>query len=134
MTDETDEDLEAAEKTAKENRAHPRFRLNQGVTIRLSNGEFIKAQAVNISIGGIYVEYGAPADEGLVFDLCFDLPFSQEFKRIYVKGKVMRSIFIGSRDAYGIAFCFDGFAKDSESVLKEYIDLRTRQQSSSGSF
>ena len=129
MTDEMDEDLDAAEEAAKDNRVHPRFRLNQGVTIRLSSGEFVKAQATNISIGGVHVEYGSPADEGLVFDLCFDLPFSREFKRVYAKGKVTRSICIGARDIYGIAFRFEGFAKDSEAVLEEYIDLRSGQES-----
>ena len=134
MTDEMVDDLAVIEEPAKENREYPRFRLNQSVTIRLSNGEFVKGRLVNISAGGVYVEYGAPADEGLVFDLCFDLPFSQEFKRVYVKGKVIRCICIGGKDVYGIAFCFEDFAKDSKAVLEEYIDLRVRQQSSSGSF
>jgi hypothetical protein len=123
MSDEMDE------AAGKENRRDPRFRLNLGVTIRLSCGEFTKGIGVNISIGGIYVEYGAPADEGTVFDLCFDLTFSQDIKRVFARGKVVRSILIGGKDVYGLAFVFESFAKDTELVLEEYIEYRSRTQS-----
>ena len=143
MTDETDEfekaseaeeDFGAIEEASIENRVHPRFTLNQSVTIRLSNGEFVKAQAVNVSTGGIYIEYGSPADEGLEFDICFDLLLSNEFKRVFARGQVMRSVLLGGKDVYGIAFSFKSFAKDSEAVLEEYIDLKISQQSGSVSF
>jgi len=127
LDDEMDDELSVDGEATKENRNHPRFRLKQGVTIRLSNGDFARAQGVNISIGGIFIEYGAPADEGLVFDLCFDLPLSKEIKRVLVKGKVVRSIFVGSKSSYGIAFRFESFAKDTEEVLQEYIDMRSGQ-------
>jgi len=107
-----------------ENRQHQRFRVNLTVFIRLSNGELARANAVDISMGGIYIEYGASADKDKVFEMAFDLPFKDDFRRVLVKAKIVRSIVIGSRNMYGLAFIFTEFAKDTDQVLAKYLELR----------
>ncbi|RDH81666.1 MAG: hypothetical protein DIZ80_16500 [endosymbiont of Galathealinum brachiosum] len=110
-----------------EQRSHERFRVSLKVFIRLSDGSIVHGQAVDLSMGGIYIEYGAPADEGKVFELAFDLPFTDEFKRVLVKARIVRSIVIGSRSLYGLAFVYTEFAKDTDKVLEKYLKLRKTQ-------
>jgi c-di-GMP-binding flagellar brake protein YcgR len=112
----------------KERRCHIRYRVSLPVHIRLSSGELAKATAVDISSGGIYVEYGASADEGRVFEMLFDLPFDHDFQRVYVKAEVVRSVVIGNRHVYGIAFNFVEFARGTDKVLKKYLELRGLKQ------
>ena len=107
-----------------ENRQHQRFRVNLTVFIRLSNGELARANAVDLSMGGIYIEYGASADKDKVFEMAFDLPFKDDFRRVLVKAKIVRSIVIGSRNMYGLAFIFTEFAKDTDQVLAKYLEFR----------
>ena len=109
---------------ASDNRRHQRFKVSLTVFIRLSSGELARAHAVDLSMGGVYIEYGAPADKDKEFEMAFDLPFKDSFQRVLVKAKVVRSIVIGSRNMYGLAFIFTEFAKDSENVLAKYLDLR----------
>jgi len=115
--------------SSSDKRAHERFRINLKSYIRLSDGSVIHAQAVDISMGGIYIEYGAPADEGKVFEIAFDLPFTTDFKRVMVRARVVRSIVIGSRGVYGLAFVFTEFIKESEETLEKYISLRKQMVS-----
>ncbi|MCW9015256.1 MAG: PilZ domain-containing protein [Gammaproteobacteria bacterium] len=141
MADEVEEFLIEARKRAgildqappqtkqKEKRKHTRFRVNMPAFIRLSSGDVVKAQAVDLSMGGMYIEYGSPADAGKVFELLFDLPFDNDFKRVYVKAEVVRSIIIGDRDVFGIALVFREFARDTEQVLGKYLDLRALKRS-----
>lgn len=75
-------------------------------------------------MGGAYVEYGAPAEKGKVFELAFDLAFTKGFKRILVKACVARSIVIGGRGIYGLGFIFVEFHRDTDKVLEAYIKLR----------
>jgi hypothetical protein len=110
-----------------EQRVHERFRISQKAFIRLSDGSVVHGQAVDISNGGIYIEYGAPADEGKVFELAFDLPFTTEFKRVLVKARVVRCVVIGNRALYGLAFVFTEFAKQTDEVLNSYLKLRKLQ-------
>lgn len=127
--DEVVEEGGAEEAPVEDKRAYRRFRISLKVFIRLSDGEIAQAQAVDLSMGGIYVEYGAPADVDKEFEMAFDLPFKTEFKRVLVKAKVVRSIVIGSRNVYGLAFVFTEFGKDAEQVLQKYIELRELQTS-----
>ena len=115
-------------KQGRERRLHVRYRVSLPVYIKLSSGELAKATAVDVSSGGIYVEYGASAEEGKVFEMLFDLPFDQDFQRVYVKAKVVRSFVIGNRDVYGIAFNFIEFARGTETVLNKYLELRSLKQ------
>lgn len=110
-------------------RIHERFKINFKAFIRLSDGSIAQAQAVDISMGGIYIEYGAPAEEGKVFDLAFDLPFSNEFKRVLVKARVVRSVVIGSRSLYGLAFVYTEFGNATDKILEQYMKLRISQTS-----
>ena len=110
---------------ASESRQHQRFKVSLTVFIRLSSGELARAHAVDLSMGGIYIEYGAPADKDKVFEMAFDLPFKDDFRRVLVKAKIVRSIVIGNRNMYGLAFVFTEFAKDTDQVLAEYIELRS---------
>ena len=112
---------------SSDQRSHERFRVSLKVFIRLSDGAIVHAQAVDLSMGGVYIEYGAPADEGKIFELAFDLPFTTEFKRVLVKARVVRSIVIGSRSVYGLAFVYTEFAKDTDKVLEQYLKLRKTQ-------
>jgi len=108
----------------KEQRIHERFRINLKTLIRLSDGSAVKAQAVDISMGGIYLEYGASADAGKVFELAFDLPLTNEFERVIVKARVVRTVVIGSRGLYGLAFVFTEFAAGAEKHLEAYMQQR----------
>lgn len=114
--------------SAADQRQHPRFRVNLTIHIRLSSGELVSGVAVNISKGGLYIEYGAPADPDDEFEMLFDLPFENDFRRVYARAKVIRSVIIGGKDVYGIAFAFTSFAKDTEEVLEQYLDYRSVQQ------
>jgi len=114
---------------AANKRIHERFKINFKAFIRLSDGSIAQAQAVDISMGGIYIEYGAPAEEGKVFDLAFDLPFSNEFKRVLVKARVIRSVVIGSRSLYGLAFVYTEFGNETDKFLEQYMKLRKSQTS-----
>jgi len=121
----TNESVEDSKVSAEsDNRQHQRFRINLTVFIRLSNGELARANAVDLSMGGIYIEYGASADKDKVFEMAFDLPFKDDFGRVLVKAKVVRSIIIGNRNMYGLAFIFTEFAKDTDKVLANYLKLR----------
>ncbi|VAW58164.1 hypothetical protein MNBD_GAMMA11-373 [hydrothermal vent metagenome] len=115
---------EYVEAPASEQRIHERFRVSFKVLIRLSNGEVAHAHAVDLSMGGIYIEYGAPADPGVEFEMAFDLPFTDEFKRILVKAKVVRTVVIGSRNLFGMAFVFTEFAQSTDEALGKYLQLR----------
>ncbi len=108
-------------------RIHERFRVSFKVLIRLSNGEIAHAHAVDLSMGGIYIEYGAPADPGVEFGIAFDLPFVDDFKRVLVRAKVVRTVVIGSRNLFGMAFVFSEFAGDAQEVLSKYLKLRGLQ-------
>jgi len=112
---------------AMDQRLHERFRINFKAFIRLSDGSIARAQAVDISMGGIYIEYGAPAEPGKVFDLAFDLPLVNEFKRVLVKARVVRSVVIGSRSLYGLAFVYTEFANETDKTLEQYMKLRKSQ-------
>lgn len=114
---------------SSEQRTHERFKINYKALIRLSDGSVTQGQAVDVSLGGIYIEYGASADEGKVFDLAFDLPFTAEFKRVLVKARVVRAVVIGSRGVFGLAFVFTEFINESESILENYIKLRKLKMS-----
>ncbi len=108
-------------------RVFERFRVSFTAHIRLSDGNVAHAHAVDISLGGIYLEYGAPADEGKEFEVAFDLPFVNDFKRVFARAKVVRVVVIGNRNMYGLAFVFTDFVKDSRGVLEKYIQLRKLQ-------
>lgn len=118
------EKTSTSDKNAEEKRKHARFRISLPVGIRLSDGDIARAQAVDVSMGGIYVEYGAPADAGRQFEMAFDLPFDKDFKRVHVRAEVVRSIVIGGKDVFGIAFIFKEFVKDTDKVLEKYLELR----------
>ena len=126
-SDDTPENQPKKSAATAEQRVHERFRISLKAFIRLSDGSVVRGQAVDISNGGIYVEYGAPADEGKVFELAFDLPFTTEFKRVLVKARVVRCVVIGSRALYGLAFVFTEFAKETDEVLDKYLKLRKLQ-------
>ena len=119
---------EQQEPRGAEKRVHHRYRVNFSVHIRLSSGDLAKATAVNLSQGGIYIEYGAPADAGLEFEMLFDLPFDDAFRRVSVRAKVVRSVVIGGKDVYGIAFAFTGFGKNTDQLLEKYLELRQLKQ------
>lgn len=108
-------------------RQHQRFRVSLKVYIRLSNGDIAHAQAIDLSMGGIYIEYGASADKNKEFEMAFDLPFTSDFQRVFVKAKVVRSIVIGNRNMFGLAFIFSEFAKDTDKILDKYLEMRSRQ-------
>lgn len=108
-------------------RQHQRFRVSLKVYIRLSDGDVTHAQAIDLSMGGIYIEYGAPADTNKEFEMAFDLPFTSDFRRVYVKARVVRSIVIGSRNIFGLAFVFSEFAKDTDKILEKYLEMRGMQ-------
>lgn len=111
-----------------EKRRHTRYRVSLPVHIKLSSGEVAKAKAVDISVSGVFIEYGASAEQGKIFEMLFDLPFADDFKRVLVKGEVIRSVMIGGKDVYGIAFNFIEFARESDKVLESYLDLRGVKQ------
>ena len=113
-------------KPAQEQRQYHRYKVSFKVFIRLTEGGFVTAQAVDLSMGGVYIEYGASADVNKEYDLAFDLPFSGEFKRVLVKAKIVRSVVIASRNVYGLACIFGDFAKQSESVLEAYLAQRAK--------
>lgn len=111
-----------------EKRQHTRFRINVRVAIRLSDGDVAWGQGVDLSKGGIFIEYGSSADVGKEFEMMFDLPFKKDFKRVFVRAKVVRTNIIGGKDVFGIAFVFSEFAKDTKKVLEEYIRFREQYQ------
>ncbi len=113
-----------------EKRQHERFRIHVRVAIRLSNGDVAWAQGVDISMGGIFIEYASSAEVGHEFEMLFDLPFQKDFKRVFVKASVVRSTIIGGKDVFGIAFVFNEFAKDTKKVLENYIRFREKQKAS----
>lgn len=112
---------------ASEQRVYERFRMNSKAFIRLSDGGVVQGQAVDISMGGIYIEYGAAAEVGKVFELAFDLAFTNDFQRVLVKGRIVRSVVIGSRGVYGLAFVFTEFAKETDKILEKYMEYRKQQ-------
>jgi len=112
------------EAAAKDKRRFTRVRVSLDVTIRCTDGRLTHARAVDLSEGGMYVEYESSAEQGRVLDMFFDLPFAQDFKRIYVKGEVVRAVVIGNRDVFGIAFNFIQFARQSDLFLQKYIEIR----------
>jgi len=121
---------QTAEPGGQEQRESIRFRINMGVVVRLSSGDLVRTQGKNISSGGIYVEFEAPADVGDEFELMFDVAFSNEIKRIYARVRVMRSGLIGGKDVYGIGFQFLSFAKNTGEILNKYLELREMKQGS----
>ncbi len=115
------------EDTGARKKAHrqKRVRVNFKVYIRLSAGDVTHAQALDLSQGGIYMEYGAAAEPGKIFHIAFDLPFENEFRRVFVKARVTRSVYIGARGSYGLAFAFTEFAHNTEKDLQAFISKRS---------
>jgi c-di-GMP-binding flagellar brake protein YcgR len=128
LTEDMAQQTGDTDSAGKERRRHIRYRVSLPVHIKLSSGELAKATAVDISSGGIYVEYGASADQGRVLEMLFDLPFAHDFQRVYVKAEVVRSLIIGNRHVYGIAFNFIEFARGTDKVLMKYLELRGLKQ------
>lgn len=110
--------------SARDKRQFRRIKVSFKVFIRLSEGGFVTAQAVDLSMGGVYIEYGASADVNKEYDLAFDLAFEEEFKRVLVKARIVRSVMVASRNLYGLALVFTEFTSDTDKVLGEYLDLR----------
>jgi len=110
--------------TAADNRRFIRVRVSFDITIRCTDGQLTHARAVDLSEGGVYVEYASSAQKGSVLDMFFDLPFADDFKRVFVKAEVVRAVVIGNRDVFGIAFNFTQFARQSELILQQYIEIR----------
>lgn len=79
---------------------------------------------MDLSSSGVYVEYAAAAEPGRVLEMLFELPFEKDFQQVYVGAEVVRSVVIGARNAYGIAFRFVSFARASDKVLSAYLALR----------
>ena len=129
VEDDSAAEMNEEAEVGNEQRQHRRFRVSLKVYIKLSNGDLAQAQAVDLSMGGIYIEYGAAADKDKVFEMAFDLPFDDDFKRVFVKARVVRSVIIGSRNMFGLAFLFTEFAKGTDQVLANYLELRGRQTS-----
>jgi PilZ domain len=125
-----EEQQPAVESGLNEQRSCIRFRINAKVVVRLSSGDLVRTQGKNISKGGIYVEFEAPADLGDEFEMMFDLVFTDEIKRIYAKARVQRSELLGGRDVYGIGFQFLSFAKNTGEILDKYLELREMKQGS----
>jgi len=124
MADMLDSEPAPEDKPAQEQRQYHRYKVSFKVFIRLTEGGFVTAQAVDLSMGGVYIEYGASVEVNKEFDIAFDLPFKEEFKRVLVKAKIVRSIVIAGRDVYGLAMVF---ANDTDSVLKAYLVKRAKQ-------
>ena len=120
---------EPVAQSSPEQRKYPRYRVSVKVHIKLSDGDVALAKGVNLSMGGIYVEYGAAADAGSEFEMAFDLSLNDQFKRVFVKAKVVRCVIVGGKDVYGIAFNFINFAKDTDQVLEKFLELRGLKQS-----
>jgi len=110
--------------TAKDKRRFIRVRVSFDITIRCSDGRLTHARGVDLSEGGLYAEYASSAEKGRVLDMFFDLPFAKDFKRVFVKAEVVRSVVIGNRDVFGIAFNFIQFARHSDVILQKYIEIR----------
>ena len=127
---DSEEQEQTVESGGQEQRSSIRFRINMSVVVRLSSGDLVRTQGKNISRGGIYVEFEAPADMGDEFESMFDVAFSDEIKRIYAKVRVMRSELIGGKDVYGIGFQFLSFAKNTGEILEKYLELREMKQGS----
>jgi len=127
MADMLGSDPKPEDKPAQEQRQYHRYKVSFKVYIRLTEGGFVTAQAVDLSMGGVYIEYGASAEVNKEFDIAFDLPIKEEFKRVLVKAKIVRSIVIAGRDVYGLAMVFGDFANDTDSVLKAYLVKRAKQ-------
>lgn len=133
--DGIDEDLysavESVEASLKKNpvqeqRQYHRYKVSFKVFIRLSEGGFVTAQAVDLSMGGVYIEYGASADVNKEYDIAFDLPFAGEFKRVLVKAKIVRSVMIANRNVYGLALIFRDFANQTDAVLEAFLEQRAK--------
>jgi len=107
----------------KENREHLRFKVNFKVYIKLSDGDIVQARAIDLSMGGLFAEYGANADIGKEFDMAFDLPYGEESKRVFARAKVVRASVVAKRNAYCLAFIFTSFGKKTDKILENYIEL-----------
>ena len=118
---------EIAESPAREQRQYHRYKVSFKVFVRLSGGDIVTAQAVDLSMGGVYIEYGASADVDKEYDIAFDLALSGEFKRVIVKAKIVRSVVVASRNVYGLALVFTDFARNTDKVLEEYLELRAKK-------
>ena len=110
--------------SASNKRLFRRTKVSFKVFIRLSEGGVVTAQAIDLSMGGVYVEYGASADVNKEYDLAFDLAFTEGFKRVLVKARIVRSVIIASRNLYGLALVFTEFVNGTDEVLEAYLDLR----------
>lgn len=127
VEDEEDEFNEPVEPAARDKRQYLRYKVSFKVLIRLSGGGVVTAQAVDLSMGGVYIEYGASADVNKEYDIAFDLPFTEEFKRVLVKAEIVRSVVIASRNVYGLALVFTDFANNTDEVLEAYLDMRSKK-------
>lgn len=105
----------------KDNRRHQRYNVSFKVHIKLSSGEVVTGLAKNISRGGLYIEYGSPAEMGAELELMFNAALDNEIKQVFVRAKVVRCFAIAGRDVFGIAFVFLSLHKGSESVLDSYL-------------
>lgn len=118
---------QAEQQTAPDKRRHERYSVRFPVYVRCSDGEVIRATAVNLSYSGIYLEYPAPADKDAAFDMMFDLRVADEEHRIFVRARLIRCVFVGGKDCYGLAFEFQTFGKASQPYLDTYIRYREQK-------
>lgn len=125
MPDKASSKPSAGQQTEK--RSARRYRVSFKVYIRRGAGNVTFGRAHNLSLKGVYLDYEVSLKSGMMVHMAFDLLINAEFRRVFVKARVMRAVYCGARGMYELAFNFTEFARDSAQYLEQYIGWREKK-------
>lgn len=106
-------------KNQAEPRKYKRVKISRPTIVVLSSGSKVRAQLINISVGGAAFYYPAPADPGTQLKMCFQLPVKGELQEIVVKGVTCHSHLKQGGFVTGVEF--DDLPEDIISKINAFI-------------
>ena len=120
-------------KRRRDNRRHPRARLNRRVLLRGDDGRIVPANVHDISVGGMQLRcepatayslnFGGDElnpKEGPEFDVRLTLPLDDALLELNVRCRMFYFI-EDETDDIAVGLKFDGLAEDTKTLLKQYL-------------
>jgi c-di-GMP-binding flagellar brake protein YcgR len=107
-------------------RRYPRVPVTRPVRIRTSGGVVVQARMVNISQGGVAVQYEAPAEIGAKLELSFSLVVRGREVEFHERCSAQYNYL--SSGGYIIGFQFVALDTDARETVREFVATKRSLQ------
>lgn len=107
-------------------RHYPRVSVTRPVRIRTSSGAVVQARMVNISQGGVAVQYEAPAELGATLELSFTL--TVRGREVDFHERCIAQYNYLSSGGYIIGFQFAALDAGIRETLREFVAIKRSLQ------